>query len=135
MKAASENLGSYVFVGEGDGYMKQLLLVALLGCGTLSAQYARPYHADLFDRVQVDLERAAHDSYPNGKLDHAFKELGEFRARYNAGQSARHELDSAIGALRDLTKSDVLRPVDRDKLQNDLINMRRFREDYRAKVY
>jgi hypothetical protein len=111
------------------------MLVALLGCGTLSAQYVRPFRAELFDRVQHDLERAAHDSYPNGKLDHAFKELGEFRARYNAGQSARHELDSAISAVRDLAKSDVLRPADRDTLQNDLISMRRFREDYRAKVY
>lgn len=115
--------------------MKNLFLVALLGCATLSAQYARPYRAELFDRVQYDLERAAHDSYPNGKLDHAFHELGEFRNRYNAGQPARHELDSAIAAVRDLTKSDVLRPADRDKLQNDLISMRQFRENYRAKVY
>jgi hypothetical protein len=101
-------------------------------CG---AQYGRPYRADLFDHVQSDLNRAAHDSYPNGKLDHAFHELNEFRVRYNAGQSARHELDSAIAAVRDLTKSDVLRPADRDQLQNDLVNMRRFRENYRARVY
>ncbi len=115
--------------------MKVLILAALIGCGSLSAQYARPYRADLFDRVQNDLERAAHDSYPNGKIDHAFRELGEFRARYNAGQSAKHELDGAIAAVRDLTRSDVLRPGDRDTLQNDLINMRQFRDNYRAKVY
>jgi hypothetical protein len=124
--------------------MKRLLLVAMLGCGVLQAQryfdnrnegYARPYGADLFDRVRYDLDRAAHDSYPNGRLDHAFHELGEFRARYNAGRPARHELDSAIAAVRDLVNSDVLRPHDRNTLQNDLISMRQFRESYRARVY
>jgi hypothetical protein len=115
--------------------MKKLLVIALLACGPMAAQHVRPFRAELFDRVQYDLERAAHDSYPNGKFDRAFRELGEFRARYNAGQSAKHELDNAIAALRDLAKSDVLRPRDRDTLQNDLITMRQFRENYRAKVY
>jgi hypothetical protein len=115
--------------------MKRLLLAALLGCGTLSAQYARPYRADLFDHVQYDLDRAARDSYPNGKLDHAFRELNEFRVRYNAGRPARHELDSAIAAVRDLTRSDVLRPGDRNTLENDLISMRQFRANYRERVY
>jgi hypothetical protein len=115
--------------------MKQLLLLTLLGYGALSAQSPRPYRADLFDHVQYDLDRAARDSYPNGKLDHAFHELNEFRIRYNSGRSARHELDSAIAAVRDLTKSDVLRPRDRDTLQNDLISMRQFRENYHARVY
>jgi hypothetical protein len=118
--------------------MKKLLLLAVLGCGTLSAQYVRyerVYRADLFDHVQADLDRAAHDSYPNGRLERAFHELNEFRIRYNAGRPARHELDSAIAAVRDLAKSDVLRPRDRDTLQNDLISMRRFREEYRARVY
>jgi hypothetical protein len=115
--------------------MKRLLLVALLGCGTLAAQSGRPYRADLFDHVQYDLDRAAHDSYPNGKLDHAFHELNEFRERYNAGRPARHELDNAIAAVRDLTKSDVLRPGDRNTLENDLISMRQFRANYRERVY
>lgn len=114
----------------------------MLGTGVLQAQYygrepqySRPQRADLFDRIQSDLDRAAHDSYPNGRLNHAFHELGEFRARYVAGRSARHELDSAISAIRDLVNSDVLRPGDRNALQNDLISMRRFREEYRARVY
>jgi hypothetical protein len=120
--------------------MKKLLLLALIGCGTIAAQTThysrpRPYRADLFDRVQYDLDHAAKESYPNGRLQHAFHELNEFRIRYDTGQTARHELDSAIAAVRDLAKSDVLRPRDRDTLQNDLISMRRFREDYRARVY
>jgi hypothetical protein len=120
--------------------MKQLLLLALVGCGALTAQTThysrpRPYRADLFDRVQYDLDRAAKDSYPNERLQHAFHELNEFRVRYNAGNPARHELDSAIAAVRDLAKSDVLRPRDRDTLQDDLITMRRFRLDYSARVY
>jgi len=116
--------------------MRRLILVALMGCGVLAAQqYSRPYRANLFDHVQSDLDRAAHDSYPNGKLDHAFHELNEFRVRYNAGRPARRELDSAIAAVRDLAKSDVLRPGDRNTLQNDLITMRQFREDYRARAY
>jgi hypothetical protein len=115
--------------------MKKLLLLGILGCTMLSAQYVRPYRADLFDHVQYDLDRAAKDSYPNGKLEHAFHELNEFRARYNSGRSAHRELDGAIAAIRDLTKSDVLRPGDRNLLQDDLISMRQFREDYRARVY
>jgi hypothetical protein len=120
--------------------MKRLLLLALIGCGTLSAQTThysrpRPYRADLFDHVQYDLDRAAKESYPNGRLQRAYHELNEFRSRYNVGQPARHELDGAIAAVRDLAKSDVLRPRDRDTLQNDLISMRQFRLDYQARVY
>jgi hypothetical protein len=96
---------------------------------------SRPYRADLFEHVQFDLDRAAHNAYPNGRIDHAFHELGEFRARYNAGRPARRELDSAIAAIRDLAGSNVLRPRDRDALQNDVVSMRRFREDYRGRVY
>ncbi len=120
--------------------MKRLLAFALLGCGILTAQQlhysrSRPYRAELFDHVQHDLDRAAHNSYPSGKLHHAFEQLGVFQNRYNAGLPARHELDGAIAAVRDLAKSDVLRPRDRDTLQDDLIDMRRFREEYRAHVY
>jgi hypothetical protein len=120
--------------------MKKLLLLTLIGCGTLAAQTThysrpRPYRADLFDHVQYDLDRAAKESYPNGRLQRAYHELNEFRSRYNVGEPARHELDSAIAAVRDLAKSDVLRPRDRDTLQNDLISMRQFRLDYRARVY
>ena len=35
--------------------MKQLLLAALLSCATLSAQHARPFGAQLFDRILADL--------------------------------------------------------------------------------
>jgi hypothetical protein len=115
--------------------MKRLLLLVVMSCSVLSAQNVRAYRANLFDRVQYDLDRAAKNSYPNGKLQHAFHELSEFRVRYNQGRPARHELDSAIGAIRDLAKSDVLRPGDRNLLQNDLIGMRQFRENYRARVY
>ena len=115
--------------------MKKLLLLSVFGCAVMCAQYMRPYRADLFDHVQYDLDRAAKDSYPNGRLEHAFHELNELRVRYNAGRSARHELDGAIAAIRDLTKSDVLRPGDRNVLQNDLVSMRQFRENYRARVY
>jgi hypothetical protein len=122
--------------------MKQLFLIALLGSATLSAQYSvsvyarsRPYRAELFDRVQDHLECAARNSYPNNKLNRAFQNLGEFRSRYNSGQPAKHELDNAIAAVSNLTKSDVLRPHDHDVLQNDLISMRQFRLSYHANVY
>jgi hypothetical protein len=120
------------------------LLLGTMAAGALYAQggydrdggYARrPYRADLFDRVQSDLDRAARNAYPNGRIDHAFHELGEFRSRYNNGRPARHELDSAISAVRDLAKSDVLRPHDRSILENDVVDMRRFRDGYRERVY
>ncbi len=118
------------------------IFAASLGAPLTQAQYypqergyARPYGANIFDRVQSDLDRAAHDSYPNGKLKHAFHELGEFRARYNSGRSAKHQLDNAISAVSDLVASNVLRPQDRDMLQNDVISMRQFREGYREHSY
>lgn len=119
-----------------------LLLGATLSMGMLPAQdyphyqrESRPFRSDLFEKVQYDLDRAGRNAAPNGRIDHAFHELGEFRNRYNAGQSARHQLDSAIAAVRNLANSDVLRTRDRDILQNDLVSLRRFREDYRARVY
>ena len=122
--------------------MGAFVLCLAAGGAVLQAQdYQRfqlesaPYRGDLFERVQADLDRAAHNAYPNGRINHAFHELGEFRARYNSGRPARHELDSAIAAIRDLAGSDVLRPHDREILQNDVVSMRRFREDYRARVY
>jgi hypothetical protein len=115
--------------------MKYVLMLAATGCSMLQAQYARPYRSDLFDHVERDLRRAASDSYPNGKLARALHEFDTFRVRYNTGQPAKHELDHAIAAIRDLTKSDVLRPADRTVLENDLISMRQFRENYRAGVY
>jgi hypothetical protein len=115
--------------------VKTLLLLAVLGCSVMGAQNVRPDRADLFSHVQYDLDRAARNAYPNGRLEHAFHEFNEFRARYSTGRGARHELDSAIGAIRDLTHSDVLRPNDRNALQNDLVSLRQFRENYRARVY
>jgi hypothetical protein len=121
--------------GEEKHAMKYLLLLAVAGGSMLPAQYMRPYRSDLFDHVDRDLHRAASDSYPNGKMTHALHEFDAFRVRYNTGQPAKHELDHAIAAVRDLTKSDVLRPADRNVLENDLISMRQFRENYRAGVY
>ena len=85
----------------------------------------------LFDRVRVDLDRAAANSYMSGgdrrRVQKARHDLADFQNRWSRGRFDRHELDEAIGRVQSVVNSSRLSYRDRAALQDDLSRMREFR--------
>ncbi len=85
----------------------------------------------LFDRVQVDLDRAAANSYMSGgdrrRVQKARQDLADFQNRWSRGRFDRHELDEAIGRVQSVVNISRLSYRDRAALQDDLYRMREFR--------
>ena len=85
----------------------------------------------LFDRVRVDLDRAAANSYMSGgdrrRVQKARQDLADFQNRWSRGKFDRHELDEAIGRVQGVVNISRLSYRDRAALQDDLYRMREFR--------
>jgi len=117
------------------------LLILLLAAALGSAQDI-PYPAarDLIARVQNHLKRAAdfgsHGDVKKVKRDE--KEIERYRnAQHSASEFDRHlskghfdkgELDSVINDVKNVIDHNTLESKDRDALQDDLRDLRHFRE-------
>lgn len=120
-----------------------ILASSMLAPGLLvpiaSAQYGYSYSRPpyerrdraLFDRVRMDLDRAANYPYASRgdrkRFDEARRELFDFESRFDRGRYERHELDQAISKLQHVVERNSLEARDRGALSEDLRLMRDFR--------
>jgi len=91
----------------------------------------RTDHA-LFDRVRMDLDRAAaypYASRPDRKrFDEARREFFDFEARFDQGRYDRHVFDTAIDRINRVVSQNSLDPRERGTLSDDLRQLRDYRE-------
>ena len=122
---------------------RQLLIIsiALTSVALPSfAQYDRPWgdrdyarqDRTLFDRVRMDLDRAAAYPYSSRgdrrRFDEAKRELFDFESRFDQGRYEKHELDEAIDRIQKVVNGNSLDPRVRGALSDDLRQMRDYRE-------
>lgn len=85
----------------------------------------------LFDRVRMDLDRAANYPYSSRgdrkRFDEARRELFDFESRFDQGRYDKHELGAAIDRIDKVVSHNSLDPRDRGALEDDLRRMRDFR--------
>jgi hypothetical protein len=65
------------------------------------------------------------------RYDHALRALSEVDRSFADGRYDRGRLDEAIEQLDHITRSRVLDPRERDRVLDDLRDLRRLREDWR----
>ena len=103
------------------------------------AQYDQPYgdrdyarrDRAVFDRVRMDLDRAANYPYASRadrkRFDEARRELFDFESRFDQGRYDKHELNEAIDRLQRVVSRNSLAPRDRGALEDDIRRMRDYR--------
>ena len=114
-----------------------------LGTVAMAQYYDRPYgNGDyarrdraLFDRVRIDLDRAANYAYASRadrkRFDQARRELFDFESRFDQGRYDKHELGEAINKIENVISHNSLDARDRGALAEDVRRMRDYR-DFRA---
>jgi hypothetical protein len=121
---------------------RSFFVFALLAGGTAApAQYFdRPYgdrdearrDRALFDRVRMDLDRAAGYPYASRsdrkRFDEARRELFDFASRFDQGRYEKRELNEAIDRIQRVVSHNSLDPRERGALDEDLRLMRDYRQ-------
>lgn len=117
------------------------LFSALVTTGAAMAQYPGGPYADrdyarrdrsLFDRVRMDLDRAANYPYASRadrkRFDEARRDLFDFASRFDQGRYNKHELNAAIDHIDRVVSHNSLDPRDRGALAEDVRRMRDYRD-------
>ncbi|HKD07632.1 MAG TPA: hypothetical protein VKB79_17145 [Bryobacteraceae bacterium] len=85
----------------------------------------------MFDRVRMDLDRAANYPYSSRgdrkRFDEARRGLFDFEARFDRGVYDKHDFDRVIERVQNVAAHNSLDPRDRGALDEDLRRMRDFR--------
>ena len=86
----------------------------------------------LIDRVQRDLERAQRMAPVAGRqkerYENAQRHLSQFDDKLSRGDFDRDKLDVAIDDIKNVVRGNVLSSQSRDKLRDDLDDLRAMRE-------
>ena len=107
-------------------------------------RYESPYSADgahdlqngqlLFSRVRADIDRAESDlpAFSNGRyrFDRVRGELSELQRRWDESTYEPSNADDVIVALNRAMDSSGLSPRDRDRLADDMVQLRDFRDNH-----
>ena len=107
-------------------------------------RYESPYQADsrgdlrdgqlLFSRVRADIDRAESDlpSFSNGhyRFDRVRGELSELQRRWDESTYEPSNADTVIMALNRALDSSGIPLADRDRLAQDLVQLRDFRDSH-----
>lgn len=95
----------------------------------------REWHMPLFDQVRKDLDHAKAGSVrgsDRSRIDHTVLQLTEMQGNLSDYWRNQHELDDILGSLQKVVTDNHLRPQDRDRLNDDLVRMRAWRENKNA---
>ena len=135
--------------------MRKLLITNIIASTVLSLglsaalqaapqRYESPYQADsrgdlrdgqlLFSRVRADIDRAESDlpSFSDGRyrFDRVRGELSELQRRWDESTYEPRNADTVIMALNRAMDSSGIPPTDRDRLGQDLVQLRDFRDSH-----
>jgi hypothetical protein len=117
------------------------LILQLLFLGALAAGLVMPAKAQdnlyanargLVDRVQNDLQRAAHigrhDEKERERYDNAQRHLSDFDRQLARNKFDKDKLDDAINDVKNVVDHNTLDPHDRDMITQDLRDLRSLRQ-------